>query len=177
MKSAPFGVGGLKCGSERRRRRTGRVGWKHQGADLELQQRQFLQTQGPVARREFRHPLKFPRAGRAVLRIGEHSRNGGLGESGPMDLGGAQRSRSPSAASPGDSLVTFSSLRKSLAAGAAKSLSKKVKDSRPGSPRRLSCTLLIGANMTKSSGYSSRSPALTRNSWATSSTSRPSTST
>ena len=65
---------------------------------------------------------------------------GGPGESGPMDLGGAQRSRSPSAASPGDSLVTFSSLRKSLAAGAAKSLSKKVKDSRPGSPRRLSCT-------------------------------------
>ena len=50
---------GLKCGSERRRRRTRRVGWKHQGADLELQQRQFLQTQGPVARREFRTPLRF----------------------------------------------------------------------------------------------------------------------
>ena len=87
------------------------------------------------------------------------------------------RTKFASAASPGDSLVTFSSLRKSLAAGAAKSLSKKVKASRPGSPRRLSCTLLIGTNMTKSSGYSSSNPALTRNSWATSSTSRPSTST
>ena len=31
----------------------------------------------------------------------------GSGESGPMDLGGAKRSRSPSAAPPGDPLVTF----------------------------------------------------------------------
>ena len=37
-------------------------------------------------------------------------RNGGPGESGPMGT------KCPSAASPGDSLVTFSSLRKSLAA-------------------------------------------------------------
>ena len=32
------------------------------GVDVEPQQRQFLQTQGPVARREFRHSLRFPRA-------------------------------------------------------------------------------------------------------------------
>ena len=35
------------------------VGLDHPGAGMEPQQRQFLQTQGPVARREFRHPLRF----------------------------------------------------------------------------------------------------------------------
>ena len=39
----------------------------------------------------------------------------GSGESSPMDLGEAKRSRSPSAASPGDPLVSFPSLGKKLA--------------------------------------------------------------
>ena len=35
------------------------VGSANPGAEIEPHRRQFLQTQGPVARREFRHPLKF----------------------------------------------------------------------------------------------------------------------
>ena len=41
------------------RLRTGSVGSANSGADLEPHQEQILQTQGPVARREVRHPLKF----------------------------------------------------------------------------------------------------------------------
>ena len=40
-------------------KRTGRVGSANPGAGMEPHQRQFLQTQGPVARREFRHLLRF----------------------------------------------------------------------------------------------------------------------
>ena len=68
----------------RRRIRTGSVGSAKPGAVVKPHQRQFLQTQGPVAREESRKATPHPEP------------------------------------SPGDSLVTFSSLRKSLAAGAAK---------------------------------------------------------
>ena len=41
------------------RKQTGSVGSVKPGAEDEPQRRKFLQTQGPVARRGFRHPLKF----------------------------------------------------------------------------------------------------------------------
>ena len=43
----------------RRRIRTGSVGSAKPGAVVKPHQRQFLQTQGPVARREFRVSLRF----------------------------------------------------------------------------------------------------------------------
>ena len=42
-----------------RRKRTGSVGSAKAGAVVKPQQRQFLHAQGPVARREFRPPLRF----------------------------------------------------------------------------------------------------------------------
>ena len=54
--------------------------------------------------------LLILRAGNPMPGQRDNSRNGGPGVSGPMGT------KCPSAASPGDSLVTFSSLRKSLAA-------------------------------------------------------------
>ena len=39
--------------------RTGSVGSANSGAELEAHRKQILQTQGPVARREIRHSLKF----------------------------------------------------------------------------------------------------------------------
>ena len=39
--------------------RAGSVGSEKLGAVLKPQQFRILQTQGPVARREFRHPLRF----------------------------------------------------------------------------------------------------------------------
>ena len=54
----PFKAGGPVCrpyGGER----TGSVGSATPGAGAGPQQRQFLQGQGPVARREFRHSLRF----------------------------------------------------------------------------------------------------------------------
>ena len=71
------------------------------GAVLEPQQQQFLQTQGPVARIELRKATQILRAGNFLLSHRYVSPVMGSGESGPMDLGGAKRSRSPSAASPG----------------------------------------------------------------------------
>ena len=43
--------------------RTGHVGSAEPGAKVELHQPQFLQTQGPVARREFRPATQILRAG------------------------------------------------------------------------------------------------------------------
>ena len=79
--------------------RAGSVGSSKPGAEVEPHQLQFLSRQGPVARREFRHPLKFcaPEISRLLQGVTPVM---GSGESGPMDLGGAKRSRSPSAASP-----------------------------------------------------------------------------
>ena len=80
--------------------RTGGDGSAEPGAVLEPQQQQFLQTQGPVARIELRKATQILRAGNAAKFSRYASPVMGSGESGPMDLGGAKRSRSPSAASP-----------------------------------------------------------------------------
>ena len=53
-----------------------------------------------VARQEFRPATQILRAGNLPLTFRYASPVMGSGESGPMDLGGAKRSRSPSAASP-----------------------------------------------------------------------------
>ena len=56
------------------------VGSDHPGAGMEPQQRQFLQTQGPVARREFRHPLRFCAPEGFCLLQGVTPVNGGPGK-------------------------------------------------------------------------------------------------
>ena len=48
-------------------KRTGSVGSAKPGAGVEPQQRQFLQTQGPVAREELRKATPFLRAGNIVI--------------------------------------------------------------------------------------------------------------
>ena len=60
------------------------------GAVVEAQQRQFLNSQGPVARREFRPATQILRAGYVLPSLSGNSRNGGPGVSGPMGLGGAK---------------------------------------------------------------------------------------
>ena len=70
----------------------------------------FLHTQGPVARREFRPATQILRAGNPTPSQRGNPRNGGPGVSGPMGT------KCPSAASPGDPLVSFPSLGKKLAA-------------------------------------------------------------
>ena len=81
---------GLKRGSGKRRAgegtrpygvsRTGNVCSAKPGAEVEPHQRQFLQTQGPVARRESRKATQILRAGRALpTQRGSH-RNGGQGK-------------------------------------------------------------------------------------------------
>ena len=111
--------------------RTGSVGSAKPGAVLEPHQRQFLQTQGPVAREELRKATPFLRAGNIVILFRRAPRKrGGRGPT-PLVKGRWPKARGDregeygrisahSEPSPGDSLVTFSSLRKSLAAGAAK---------------------------------------------------------
>ena len=80
--------------------RTMSVGSGNRGAGVEPHQRQFLQTQGPVARKESRKATQILRAGNIARPDRYASPVMGSGESSPMDLGGAKRSRSPSAASP-----------------------------------------------------------------------------
>ena len=82
---------------------------------MEPHQRQFLQTQGPVARKESRKATQILRAGNSPPPYRYAFPVMGSGESSPMDLGEAKRSRSTSAASPGDPLVSFPSLGKKLA--------------------------------------------------------------
>ena len=77
----------------------------------------FHPAQGPVARREFRHPLQSPRAGNFA----------GPPRRGPRKWGpGARRLGAPERCSPeqapGGSLVPFCPYRKGPAAGAAESL-------------------------------------------------------
>ena len=115
----------------RRRIRTGSVGSAKPGAVVKPHQRQFLQTQGPVAREESRKATPFLRAGNIVILFRRAPRKrGGRGPT-PLVKGRWPKARGDregeygrisahSEPSPGDSLVTFSSLRKSLAAGAAK---------------------------------------------------------
>ena len=59
----------------------------------------FPHSQGPVARRELRHALRFC-APEIFCLVQGVTPVMGPGESSPMDLGEAKRSRSPSAASP-----------------------------------------------------------------------------
>ena len=99
----------------RRRIRTGSVGSAKPGAVVKPHQRQFLQTQGPVAREESRKATPFLRAGNDAQSL--RSASSVTGDRGKGEYGRISAHPEPS---PGDSLVTFSSLRKSLAAGAAK---------------------------------------------------------
>ena len=111
---------------------TGDVCSAKPGAGVKLHQRQFLQTQGPVAREELRKATPFLRAGNIVILFRRAPRKrGGRGPT-PLVKGRWPKARGDregeygrisahSEPSPVDSLVTFSSLRKSLAAGAAKS--------------------------------------------------------
>ena len=69
----------------------------------------FLQTQGPVAREEPLTATQILCAGRILPGPRGNPRNGGPGVSGPMGT------KCPSAASPGDPLVSFPSLGKKLA--------------------------------------------------------------
>ena len=64
------------------------------GAEVEPHQRQFLQPQGPVARREFRPATQILRAGNFSRVYRRTSPVMGSGESGPMGT------KCPSAASP-----------------------------------------------------------------------------
>ena len=79
----------------------------------------FPHSQAPVGRRKFRPATPFLRAGNFLPNLRDNPRNGGPGVSGPMGT------KCPSAASPGDSLVTFLSLRKSLAARRQRNLLRK----------------------------------------------------
>ena len=54
---------GGHMGPPLRRKCTGSIGSAKPGAKVELHQPQFLQTQGPVARREFRPATQILRAG------------------------------------------------------------------------------------------------------------------
>ena len=59
--------------------RTGSVGSANSGAELEAHRKQILQTQGPVARREIRHSLKFCAPEMAQYLSGGAPVNGVLG--------------------------------------------------------------------------------------------------
>ena len=65
------------------------IPWAELGAILEPQQQQFLQTQGPVARMELWKATQILRAGNTLPDLRDNPVNG-VGESGPMDLGGAK---------------------------------------------------------------------------------------
>ena len=91
-------------------RRTCTVCSAKPGAPTGPHQFQFLQTQGPVARREFRPATQILRAGNFLPSPRGNPRKWGSGGKPTW------RTKFAPAASPGDSLVTFSSLRKSLAA-------------------------------------------------------------
>ena len=107
--------------------RSGDVGLANPGAGMEPQQRQFLQTQGPVARREFRHPLRFCAPEGFCLLQGVTPVNRGPGADSPCQ---GEMSRSDKgdrvgeyghgvsilSRPPSGSLVTFWPSRKSLAA-------------------------------------------------------------
>ena len=89
------------------------------GAVVEPQQRQFLQTQGPVARREFRPATQILRAGNVLPSPRGNPRKRGSRGWAAWRQGRQRRScrlRPPL----GGSLVPFCPCRKELAAGAAK---------------------------------------------------------
>ena len=93
---APGDRRGRPCGNIR----TGRVRPEKPGAEGKPHRPQFLENQAPVGREEPLTATQILRAGNAQIIFRYASPAMGSGESGPMDLGGAERSRSPSAASP-----------------------------------------------------------------------------
>ena len=110
------------------RNRTGSVGSAKPGANAEPHHLKFSTKPGPLwARREMKSTTQISRAGNVLLTSRGDPRNRGPGADSPCQGEMARRARGgresrhwrtefASAASPGDSLVTFSSLRKSLAA-------------------------------------------------------------
>ena len=93
---APGDRRGRPCGNIR----TERVRPAKPGAEGKPHRPQFLENQAPVGREEPLTTTQILRAGNAQIIFRYASPVAGSGESGPMDLGGAERSRSPSAASP-----------------------------------------------------------------------------
>ena len=80
--------------------RTGSVSPAKPGAEGNPHRPQFWENQAPVGREQPLTATQILRAGSPVKSDRYGSSVTGSGESGPMDLGGAERSRSPSAASP-----------------------------------------------------------------------------
>ena len=93
---APGDRRGRPCGNIR----TGRVRPAKPPAEGKPHRPQFLENQAPVGREKPLTATQILRAGNAQIIFRYASPIAGSGESGPMDLGGAERSRSPSAASP-----------------------------------------------------------------------------
>ena len=89
-------------------KQTGSVGSVNSGADPEPHQEQILQTQGPVARREFRHALRFCAPEMFCPPQGITPVNGVRGKA-------TMSTKCSSGAVPGDPLVSFPSLGKKLA--------------------------------------------------------------
>ena len=90
----PSHVPGDRKGRPYEEKRTGSVGSVNSGAVVKSQSPQFLQTQGPVARREFRQATQILRAGNFSRVYRRTSPVMGSGESGPMGT------KCPTAASP-----------------------------------------------------------------------------
>ena len=96
-------------GSPLRRNWTGAVGWESQAQLRNCTSLQFLDSQGPVARLEFRHALRFCAPEMFCPPQGITTVNGVRGKA-------TMSTKCSSGAVPGDPLVTFPSLGKSLAA-------------------------------------------------------------
>ena len=90
----PSHVPGDRKGRPYEEKRTGSVGSVNSGAVVKSQSPQFLQTQGPVARREFRQATQILRAGNFSRVYRRTSPVMGSGESGLMGT------KCPTAASP-----------------------------------------------------------------------------
>ena len=123
LRSAPSPKGeGLRAATWGRpygENRTGSVGLAKSGAAVEPQQRQFLQTQGPVARKKSQKATQILRAGNILPGPRGNPRKRGSRGWAAWRQGRQRRScrlRPPL----GGSLVPFCPCRKELAAGAAK---------------------------------------------------------
>ena len=106
----------------------------------------FLHTQGPVARIEWQKATQILRAENPTPSQRGNPRNGGPGVSGPMGT------KCPSAASPGDPLVSFPSLGKKLAARRRRNARNETALSSPPHPPP------SGAPSPQGEGFWGRSP-------------------
>ena len=106
-------IGGRLAGGRKGRpygwKWTGRVGSANPGAGMEPHQRQFLQTQGPVARREFRYSLRFCAPEMFCLIKGVTPVTGDRGKA-------TMSTKCSSGAVPGGVLPSFSPWKKKVAA-------------------------------------------------------------